>query len=257
MGVALVTGGSSGIGREFAEALAARGDDLVLVARDAARLEESAAQLRARHGVQVETLVADLAVRAQVDVVCARLSDPERPVDTLVNNAGFGVHVRLLEADTSLQETAMDVMCTAVLILSAAAGRAMSARGHGTIINVSSASAWIATGNYSAIKRWVVSYTEALALELEGTGVRVSVVCPGWARTNFHERSGSKPPKLPGWVFVDPREVARTALRDAERGRLISIPTTRWKVALLVAQHGPAAIPRAVSRMVSRSRGNL
>lgn len=256
MACALVTGGSSGIGLAFANALAARGDDLVLVARDELRLKATAEQLRTRYGVHIETMAADLTVREDVAAVAARLEDASRPIDTLINNAGFGVHVRLLDPDTTLQERAMAAMCTAVLILCGAAGRAMKARGGGEIINVSSASAWIATGNYSAIKRWVVSYTEALALELEGTGVQVSVVCPGWVKTEFHERSGSNRPKIPGWLWVDADQVATTALRDVRAGRVVSIPTTRWKIALLIAQYTPKGLVRFISRKISRSRGH-
>ncbi|MDR1833355.1 MAG: SDR family NAD(P)-dependent oxidoreductase, partial [Propionibacteriaceae bacterium] len=143
---ALITGGTSGIGAAFARALAAQGEDLILVARDAARLESHAAYLRERHGVEVETLQADLAVRADLLRVADRVEDPRRPVGLVVNNAGFGLHSDLLKRDFSIDEKALDVMCLAVLVISAAAGRAMKARGRGHIVNISSLASWIAQG---------------------------------------------------------------------------------------------------------------
>jgi short-subunit dehydrogenase len=145
-------------------------------------------------------------------------------------------------------------MCTAVLRISNAAARAMVPRGTGTIINVGSASAWITTGNYSAIKRWVVSYTQALALELEGSGVQATVVNPGWVRTQFHAKSGVPRPKVPRWVWVDVNLVAETALADAAAGKVVSIPTAKWRFALWVAQHGPQGIVRSISRRIVFSR---
>ena len=254
MATALVTGGTSGIGLAFASELASRGHDVVLVARDAERLASTAAELSGRHGCTVETITADLGVRADLDPVIARLGDLRRPVDVLVNNAGFGLNASLLDEDVSVQERAMDVMCTAVLILAGAAGRSMRTRGQGSIINVSSVSAWIIKGNYSAIKRWVLTYTQALALELDGTGVQATAVCPGWVKTELHERSGVKRPSLPGWAWVSPDEVARAALDAAQRGQVVAIPTRRWQVAVWVLEHAPAALPRAISRKISTSR---
>ena len=254
MATALITGGTSGIGLAFATELAADGFDLVLVARDAGRLAGVRERLQNRFGVEVETLVADLGVRADLDPVIGRLTDPERPVQVLVNDAGFGLNASLLAPETAPQERAMAVMATAVLILAGAAARAMVARGSGTIINVASVSAWIIKGNYSAIKRWVITYTQALDLELAGTGVQATAVCPGWVKTEFHARAGVARPRLPEWGWVSPRAVARAALRDAGRGRVVSVPTRRWRLAVWVLAHTPAALPRYISSRISRSR---
>ena len=254
MPTALVTGATAGIGAAFARALAARGDDLVLVARDATRLEEVATRLREAAAVEVEILPADLSVREDVLKVAARLEDPDRPVDVLVNNAGFGVHSNLLDPDTSRHEYALDVMCLAVLILGGAAGRAMRARGHGRIINVSSLAAWIMQGHYSAIKAWVRTYSESLAGELSGTGVTVTALCPGWVRTEFHERAGIRTSAIPDWVWVDADRCAADALADAERGKAISVPTRRWKFARFAGDLAPRPALRAASRLLTKSR---
>jgi len=254
MAWALVTGGTSGIGLAFVHELAGHGCDIVLVARDEHRLDEVATDVRTRFHVDVETVSADLADADAVAKVASRLGDTSRPIEICINNAGVGLHASLLSDDVAEQRHAMAIMVDAVLVLSNAAARAMAARGHGTIINVGSASAWIYTGNYSAIKRWVVSYTQALALDLAGTGVRATVVCPGWVKTAFHERSGVDRPHLPGVIWVKADEVARTALRDAAAGRVVSIPTRKWRFALFVAQHGPAAITTGLSRKLSGSR---
>lgn len=254
MPTALITGATAGIGAAFARALAARGDDLVLVARNADRLAETATRLRDEHGVQVETLRADLSVRDDVLAVAARLEDTGRPVDLLVNNAGFGVHHKLLDPDFGEHEHGMDVMCLAVLILGGAAGRAMRARGHGRIINVASLAAWLTNGAYSAIKAWVKVYSEGLANELHGSGVTVTALCPGWVRTEFHERAGIRTSSIPDWVWVDADTCVADALADAEKGRVLSVPTRRWKVARFVADAVPRGAVRWASRMLSASR---
>ncbi|MEZ5090384.1 MAG: SDR family NAD(P)-dependent oxidoreductase [Micropruina sp.] len=253
MATALITGGTAGIGAAFARALAERGNDLVLVARDADRLAGTAAELGDRYGVTVQTLPADLAVRADVLRVAARLEDPERPIDILVNNAGYGLHVKLLQDDVAAHARAIDVMCLAVLILGGAAGRAMKARGHGRIINVASLAAYIAQGGYSPIKAYVLAYSEGLANELRGTGVRVTVVNPGWVRTEFHERAGIRTSAIPDIVWVEADRCAET-LEDADKGRVISVPTKRWKLQKLLARHAPRSAVRWASRMLSRSR---
>ncbi|MDR0836852.1 MAG: SDR family NAD(P)-dependent oxidoreductase [Propionibacteriaceae bacterium] len=254
MTTALVTGGTSGLGEAFAHELARRGNNIVLVARDEEALASVATVLHAKYGVDVEILRADLAHRDQTAVVVARLLDQEHPVDTLVNNAGFGLYGSLLAEDLSEQERAMEVMVHAVLLLSNAAARAMAVRGSGTIINISSSSAWIYTGNYSAIKSWVLTFTKALAVELEGTGVRVVASCPGWAKTNFHSRAGQKRPSLPAWAYVPVASVPRDALACADSGKVVSVPHWPWKIAIWVAQHGPQSIPRSFARKITNSR---
>lgn len=255
MATALVTGGTSGIGRAFVRALAARGDDLVIVARDTARMEQIAQETTAAYGVHVECLTADLSVAADVTRIADWLEDPAHVVDLVVNNAGSGLHARLLDKDAlETQRKAFALMTWAVLELSGAAGRAMTARGHGHIINVASTSAWIFSGNYSAIKAWVLSYTQALSIELQGTGVGATALCPGWVHTEFHQRAGVSSDNLPGIVWVDADQLVRNALADAAHGRVISIPTAKWKGAIFLARHVPPATVRWVSGKLSSSR---
>lgn len=254
MPTSLITGATAGIGAAFARALAAEGHDLVLVARDTTRLARVAADLSAAHGVSVEVLPADLASPADLERVAARLEDAERPVEVLVNNAGFGVHAKLADPDLAAHRTAMDVMCWAVLVLGGAAARSMRSRGHGRIINISSLAAWISQGNYSAIKVWVRAYSEGLANELHGSGVTVTAVCPGWVRTEFHHRAGIRTGSIPEWVWVDADRVARAGLADASRGRVISVPARRWRVARAALRLAPESVVRAISRALVRSR---
>lgn len=229
--------------------------DLVIVSRDEERMRSVAAELQEFHGIDVEVLRADLAVREDMDLVAERLEDTSRPIDMLVNNAGFGLHSSLLDAsENDTHVRALDVMCLAMLILGGAAGRAMKARGSGTIINVASTSSAIYSGNYSSIKAWARTYSTALALELKGTGVTVTGLLPGWVRTEFHERAGLKSNNLPNFVWIDSDVLVRECLADAAKGKIESIPTFKWKLAMFIGDHGPRALPRLVSAKLSKSR---
>jgi short-subunit dehydrogenase len=254
MTTALVTGGTSGIGAAFARALAARGDDLVLVARDAGRLAEMATRLTDAHGVEVEVMSADLGLREDVLRVAARLQSTEQPIDLLVNNAGFGLPYALINADTTPHEHAIDVMIRAVLMLGAAAGRTMKTRGRGTIINVASTAGFVTMGGYSAIKAWVTTYSEGLANELNGSGVQVTALCPGWVRTEFHQRAEIRTSKIPDQLWLDADRVVADCLADVEHHKVISIPSKRYKALILAARLAPRSAVRAVSRKLSSGR---
>jgi Short-chain dehydrogenases of various substrate specificities len=256
MGIALVTGGTSGIGATFARQLAAQGEDLVLVARDEKRLEEMAHELRGM-GREVEVLPADLAKRADVQRVVERLEDATRPIDMLVNNAGFGMHTRASDADSAPHDLAFEVMVRAVRELSAAAARGMRARGRGRIVNVASTAGYIAmSSGYSAVKAWVTVFTEGLANELHGTGVTVTALLPGWVHTEFHDRAGISKRGIPSWLWLDADRLVRSALRDAARGKVISIPTARYKLLMGLVRHLPRSTVRWVSRAISSSRSS-
>jgi short-subunit dehydrogenase len=256
MATALITGGTSGIGAAFARALAMRGNDLVLVARSVDRLEEAAAELR-RSGVQVETISADLSDRSDVLRIAERLEDAARPVELLINNAGFGVHTPLTSTDLEAHDRALDVMCRAVLILSGAAARSMRARGSGTILNVSSTAGFITLGAYSAIKAWVTTFTESLSVELRGSGIQVTALCPGWVRTEFHDRAGIDASGIPGFMWLDADELVAACLRDVDRGRVLSIPTARYRSVIWMLRHVPRGVVRSVSAKISSARDTV
>ena len=253
-GRALVTGGTSGLGLEFARALAARGLELVLVARDEQRLEKTAEQLRWRYGVEVETLVADLATRDDVDAVAARLEDADSPVDVLVNNAGHGVHTPLLSADLTELDRSLEVMVRTVMVLGGAAGRAMVARGHGVIINVASVAGLVPMGAYSAIKSWVETYSESLSLELAGTGVQATALLPGWVRTEFHERARIRTSAIPDALWLEADRVVADALADVERGKVRSTPSRRFRAIAFLARHAPRPLVRRATAMIRGGR---
>lgn len=241
-GTALITGPTAGIGLAFAEQLAARGQDLVLVARDRARLEDLAARLTDSHDVDVEVLVADLADREQIAAVEARVADPQRPVSLLVNNAGFGHKHPFTENSVEDEQEMLDVLVTAVMRLSHAAIRPMLQRGEGAIVNVSSVAAFLPRGTYSAAKAYVVSFSEWLDLTYRHRGVRGMALCPGFVRTEFHARMGVGRDSAPGWMWLDAERLVREALVDLERGRAISIPSKRYKLLSALARATPSSL---------------
>lgn len=247
MGRALVTGASSGLGEEFAWQLAEARHDLVLVARNAERLEKLAAQLRAAGGIEVEILPADLGNREQLETVAQRLRDPSAPIGLLVNNAGYGLRQSFIDGDIRTEEQFLDVLVRAVLVLSHAATEHMVQKGRGAVLNVSSVAALTAMGTYAAHKAWVRTFTEALATELRGTGVTATVVSPGFVRTEFHQRAGWKKMPYPDAAFLDPMRVVATALADVRRGAVISTPSVRYQVASAIARLSPRPLVRAVT----------
>ena len=218
-GTALVTGATAGIGHEFAHQLAARGHDLVLVARDAARLEAVAKELRAEYGVDVEVLPADLVDRDQLATVEARLADPARPVDLLVNNAGFGLKERFLDNDVEAEQAMLDVLVTAVLRLSHAAlrrdDRARPRRHHQRLQRRGVPPArhlQRGQGVGEQLRRVGAQRVRARP------GVTVTTLCPGFTKTEFHERMGVK--RGSGFMWLDaglPRRQGARGLRQGPR----------------------------------------
>lgn len=253
MPIALVTGGTAGIGAAFARALADRGYDLVLVARTASRLEEVAGELRAR-GRGVETIVADLGADADVQRIADRLRDTASPVDLLVNNAGYGMKSRLDDPDLAEADDAISVMMRTPLVLAAAAVPGMRERGHGAIVNVASVAGYLSMGLYSAIKAWLRVYSESLANALHGTGVTVTALLPGWVHTEFHDRAAIRKSSIPSWLWLSADDLVAACLRDVDRGRAVSIPTARYRFLSWLLRHLPPRTVRWVSRKISSSR---
>jgi uncharacterized protein len=239
MPTAMVTGATSGIGLAFVRQLAAAGHDVVLVARDVERMEDLAVELRSRHDVTAELLPADLAMSDGLAVVENRLRDDDRPVDLLVNNAGFSLRRPFLANDIADEERMLDVLVRAVLRLSLAALPGMVKRGHGAVVNVSSIAGFVPRGTYSAAKAYVTAFTQGLAGALSGTGVRAMVLAPGFVRTEMHDRAGIDMSELPSYLWLDVDDVVRAALRDLARGKAVSVPGALYKAFAIVMPRLP------------------
>jgi uncharacterized protein len=242
---ALITGATSGIGAAFAARLARDGRDLVIVARDLARLESTAEAARAT-GVAVEILPADLAEDAGRERVAQRLV--EAPVDLLVNNAGFALPGDLLSADPAGLRSQLDVNVTTVLRLSTAALPGMIERGRGGVVNVSSVAGFLPGrgGAYGADKAWVTSFTEALAAMLVGTGVRAMALCPGFVRTEFHERARIDVGRRAGPLWLNAARVVDEGLADLARGKVVSVPSRQYKALAALADVVPRPLLRGL-----------
>ncbi len=252
--VALVTGATAGIGAAFARALAAQGHDLVLVARDADRLAGIAVELADRHGVRAQALPADLASDAGCALVEARLA---QGVQLLVNNAGRSLHTSFVKATVEQEEQLLALNVHAVMRLTKAAVLPMIERRHGAVINVSSASAFAAVmpgSTYPASKAWVNAFTESVALSVRPYGVRLLTLCPGYTRTEFHDRQGIDTGAMPGFLWLDADDVARAALRDLRKGKLVSVPDWRYKTAVFAMRHAPRAL---IHRAARDGRGRI
>lgn len=234
---ALITGASSGLGAEYARQLAARGAHLVTVARDRAALEELAQRLRSTYRVEVEVLVADLLKPRDRERVEARLTDPDRPIEVLVNNAGFGLPLAFERNDIEDEARHLHLHVEVPMRLTHAALGAMLARGRGRILNVASVAAFTPRSTYAAAKMWQVSLSRWASTAYRRDGVTITAVCPGYTHTDFHARLGLPPGQegVPRWLWLEARDVVAESLRDLDRGKALSVPSTRYKaiVALL------------------------
>lgn len=255
MTTALITGSTAGIGAAFARRLAAGGHDLVLVARDTKRLREQATELHDRHGVEAEVLTADLATDDGIEAVAARLGDRRNPVDLLINNAGFGNKGRYLEVSLADELTMLKVHCEAVLRLTSAATEAMRERGRGGVVNVASVAAFVPRGTYGASKAWVVQFTQGVAKDLAGSGVRLMALCPGFVRTEFHERAGMGTDNIPGWMWLDADKLVAAALNDLARGKVVSVPDPRYKALMGVVKVVPRDLLGGLTSRTGRKYG--
>ncbi|MDI2099700.1 SDR family NAD(P)-dependent oxidoreductase [Ruicaihuangia caeni] len=244
--VALVTGASAGLGLEFARQLTDRGFDVVLVARDSSRLEAVAAELRGRGG-RPEVLVADLASRDGVDAVAQRLQASDRPVEALVNNAGMGVRGAFDRTSLGDQQALLNLLVTAPMRLSHAALGAMLPTRHGTIINVASIAGLTPRDSYGAAKAWVISFSRWAHVEYRRAGVTVTVVQPGFVRTEFHERMRVRDDTVPRWLWLKADRVVRAALRAADDGRMTCTPSLRYKAVAALVRVLPTRLSAAGS----------
>lgn len=244
---ALVTGASSGIGRAFAQRLAVTGHDLVVVARDVARLEELAAAL----STDVEVLPADLADPTALARVEERAHDG---IDLLVNNAGFGTTGRFAELPVAEETREIAVNVTALTRLTSAALPGMLERRRGGVLNVASIAAFSptpGTATYGGTKAYVLSFTQALREELRGTGVKALALCPGLTKTEFQDRAGYEAKGMAGRMWQTADEVAAAALDALEHDRGICTPGAQNKAAAAASHLVPRRLQGRIAGLIS------
>ena len=225
-GTALITGASTGIGAVYADRLAKRGYDLILVARNEERLSEAAARLKAT-GRRIETITADLTKKGDVQRVAERLNT-DSTITALVNNAGLGSAGKLLDANIDDLESMIYLNVTALTRLTLAALPAFIARKKGLLINIASVVALapdLLNGTYSGTKAYVVNFTQALKNELEGTGVTIQAVLPGATATPFWEKAGHPVEDFPAEFVMTAEDMVDASLAGLDQHELVTIPT--------------------------------
>jgi short-subunit dehydrogenase len=241
---ALVTGATAGIGESFTRLLAENNYNVVLVARDMPRLEQRARELESKYSIQTHIIQADLATDAGCSSVEKYISTNQ--IDVLINNAGFGINkaftMSLLEAEQQL----LDVLVRTPMRLMHVALPLMKERNKGVVINVSSVASFIAGGTYSASKSYLTVLSESLHTELAGTHVKISALCPGFTRTEFHQRGRMSMKGLPGFMWLNSDDLVAKAWSDALKGEAISIPGWQYQLLVFVIKRLPRKIVRKV-----------
>ncbi|TPP06052.1 SDR family NAD(P)-dependent oxidoreductase [Rhizobium glycinendophyticum] len=232
---AIVTGASSGIGAIYAERLAARGYDLILIGRDMARLRSAANLLTGTYATSTTPLPLDLSIRADLELLLKRIRE-DKEIELLVNSAGVGPSGGVLDSDDEVLERMLHLNVSVLHALSVAAAKAFSQKGSGAIINIASVVALMPerfNGSYSAGKAFVLSLTQALDVELRQKGVRVQAVLPGFTRTEIFERAGLDTTVIPSGMMMDAGDMVDAALAGFDAGELVTIPSLRnenlWK----------------------------
>lgn len=250
--LAVVTGASAGIGKVFCERLAARGYDLIIVARDGNRLEALRAELEQRHGIAAEVFPADLTIDTDVSLLAERVARSSQ-LALLVNNAGFGTRGALADASPAQQEAMLRLHIVAPMRLTQAALPVLLKNGRGAIVNVSSVASFIYSANnvnYCATKAYLTSFSEGLAAELAGTGVRVQALCPGFTHTEFHQRMNLDTGHVPRWMWMPAGRVVETSLRNLDRrGPVVCVPGLRYKLVVLLLRLIPRRLLRGLTTL--------
>ena len=255
---AMVTGASSGIGAEIAREYAKRGVDVVLVARREDRLAALAADLASDFDVTAEVLAADLTSEHGRLAAEQRLVDEVDPVDVLVNNAGMVVDEELADSDVEDRVREVELNVVAVTRLATCAASTFRARGRGGILNVSSVTAFWpvpGTATYAAGKAFVLSLSEALHVELSGTGVAVTAVCPGFTQTDFFDQSNVDADRVPSPMWLDAHDVARAAIDGLESNDTVVTPGSLWQAMRLASRLTPPPILRRATPLTRRLAG--
>jgi len=241
---ALVTGATAGIGESFSRLLAANNYNIVLVARDLPRLQERAAALEAKFGISTHVIQADLAT----DDGCLKVEKyiAENQIDVLINNAGFGTNKAFTMSTLEIEQQLLDVLVRTPMRLMHVALPLMKARNNGIIINVSSVAGYIAGGSYSASKSYLTVLSESLNTELSSTNVKVSALCPGFTRTEFHQRGKMSMKGLPNFLWLNSDRLVEQSWRDALKGKAVSVPGWQYKLLLFIVETVPRSIVRKV-----------
>ena len=242
---ALVTGATSGIGESFTRLLASKKYNVVLVARDLPRLQERAQALEAKYGIKTHVIQADLAT----DEGCLKIEKYilENQVDVLINNAGFGTSKAFTMSTLDIEQQLLDVLVRTPMRLMHVALPLMKQRNEGIIINVSSVAGYIAGGSYSASKSYLTVLTESLHTELAATNVTVSALCPGFTRTEFHQRGKMSMKGLPNFLWLNSDRLVEQSWKDAMKGKPVSVPGWQYKLLVFVVQ---TLVPRSLVRKV-------
>ena len=245
---ALVTGATVGIGESFTRLLAQNGYNIVLVARDLPRLHERAKSLETTFGIETKVIQADLAT----DAGCKTIEDfiTNNQIDVLINNAGFGLNKAFTMSQLDAEQQMLDVLVRTPMRLMHVALPAMKERNKGVVINVSSVAGWIAGGTYSASKSYLTVLTESLHTELSSTNVKVSALCPGFTRTEFHQRGGMSMKGLPAFMWLNADKLVATAWKDAVAGKAVSVPGWQYQLLTFLMRNIPRSLLRKVGMNV-------
>jgi len=241
---ALVTGASVGIGESFTRLLAENNYNIVLVARDLPRLQERAAALEAKFNVKTHIIQADLSTNSGCSLVEQYISSNQ--IDVLINNAGFGLNKAFTMSTLEAEQQMFDVLVRTPMRLMHVALPGMKERNKGVVINVSSVAGFIAGGTYSAAKSYLTVLSESLHTELADTNIKVSSLCPGFTRTEFHQRGRMSMKGLPKFMWLDSDTLVTKAWSDALKGEAVSIPGWQYQILVFVIQGLPRSIVRRV-----------
>lgn len=254
MATALITGATAGIGAAYAKLLAKEGFDLVLVARDLPRLKGVAKELSNLYKIKAETIKADLTKPAQLAKVEKRLANNSKPIEVLINNAGFGLKDSFLVSNLAKEQELLDVLVTAPMRLSHAVLPGMIKRNSGSIVNVSSVASFIAGGTYSAAKSYLTIFSEYLHTELRDTNIKVSALCPGFTRTEFHARGKMKMSGLPNYMWTTVDQVVAKSWRYVKAGKVICIPGWQYMLLSSIARIAPRPLVRKLGIKIRRKQ---
>ena len=241
---AIVTGATSGIGESFTRLLAENNYNIVLVARDLPRLQERARGLQEKFNVETHIIQADLST--EIGCAAVELYIADNQIDVLINNAGFGLNKAFTMSALEAEQQMFDVLVRTPMRLMHVALPLMKQRNKGVVINVSSVAGFIAGGTYSASKSYLTVLSESLHTELADTNIRISALCPGFTRTEFHQRGRMSMKGLPSFMWLDSDTLVAKSWSDALKGEAVSIPGWQYQLLVFIIQGLPRSIVRKV-----------